>query len=88
MKKNFKDQFDNLKEILKSNIDTISALIKQSNQLSEVIATLENQKDCESIKRNLNVVRSEIAASIDKLIDQTRQLFETYDELIEEVFNK
>lgn len=89
MKKNFKEQFDNLKKIIDANIDTLTALIKQSDKLSVVINSLEEKKDDEECKKtieSLEAIRSGISKSIEELVSQTRELFKTYDKLVDEVF--
>ena len=86
MKKNFKEQFDNLKKIIDANIDALTALIKQSDQLNDVISSLEGKDNCKETRNSLEEIKENISDSIGKLIDQTKDLSKTYGKLVEEVF--
>lgn len=86
MRRNFKEQFDNLKKIIDANIDALIALIKQSDQLNDVINSLERKDNCKETRESLESIKSNISDSIEKLISQTQELFKTYDKLLEEVF--
>lgn len=88
MKENFKEQFQNLKKIIINNINTLRDLVKQSDQLSNVIKTLEDKTENELLKKQLENLKCEISKSIDALIEQTNQLFKTYEKLVEEIFGK
>lgn len=88
MKKNFKEQFENLRIIIKTNVTTLQSLLRQSEQLSEIIQTLNNSACDPAMTQQLRELRNGISASIETLYEQTQKLFKTYDSLIEEVFGK
>lgn len=82
----FKEQFDNLKKIIDANIDALTALIKQSEQLNNIINDLEGKDNCKDIRGSLESIKANISDSIGKLVYQTKDLFKTYDRLVDEVF--
>lgn len=86
MKKNFKDQFDNLKKIIDSNVEALKGLISQSESLQKTIDDLEGKENCADTRQSLISIKTGIHESIGKLIKQTGELFETYDKLVDEVF--
>lgn len=89
MKENFKEQFENLRIIIKTNVSTIKNLVDQSENLTTIITTLTNQNDQNiELKSQLQLLRDQISNSIKELTEQTEKLFNTYNKLIEEVFGK
>jgi hypothetical protein len=88
MKNNFKEQFQNLRDIIKSNVVTLKGLITQSAQLSELIPKLAENQGNEDIAISLKKTQEEIDKSILALIEQTQKLFASYDKLVDEVFGK
>lgn len=87
MKKNFQEQFLNLRKIIQTNVSTLKDLITQSESLSEIIQSLGDNSNAD-LKRQLEETKKKISESIAVLVDQTENLFESYDKLIEEVFRK
>ena len=87
MKKNFQEQFINLRKIIQTNVTTLKDLLTQSEHLSAIIQSLGDNENNE-IKRQLEETKKKISESIEVLVDQTAKLFESYDKLIEEVFGK
>jgi K+/H+ antiporter YhaU regulatory subunit KhtT len=79
---NSKNQLDNLKKIIDANIDALTALIKQSDQLNDVISSLEGKDNCKETRNSLEEIKENISDSIGKLIDQTKDLTETYSKLV------
>jgi uncharacterized phage-like protein YoqJ len=88
MKDNFKEQFNNLKNIILTNISTLRDLVRQSEQLSSLIKQLEERDGNAALKKQLEKSRFDISQSTDVLIEQTNELFKTYEKLIEEIFGK
>jgi len=86
MKKNFKEQFEKLKAIIETNIETIRSLIEQSEELSKVIQGLKPEDV--DLKKSLETIKLNVSDSIKTLAKETTNLFETYDKLIDEVFDK
>lgn len=84
MKKNFQDQFENLKSIIETNVSTLKSLLKQSDHLSEII---QQMGDTDSVLKNqLEDSKKNIAESIDILVLKTQELFKVYEELVDKVF--
>jgi methyl-accepting chemotaxis protein len=91
MKKNFQEQFDNLRQIIKMNVETLQNLLNQSEQLSKIILTLksdETQEANRAIAEQLETLKEQISKSISELTRQTESLFKSYEMLIDEVFGK
>lgn len=89
MKQNFKEQFTNLREIIKANVDTLISLLKQSDHLAELIKSLNSSTEINTeLKVQLEESKEEISKSISALIQKTNDLFKVYESLVEQVFGK
>lgn len=88
MSKKFRAQFENLRQIIKTNVLTLKELIHQSDILENTINSLNSDDANKEIKKTLLEIRQKISESIKTLIDQTEKLFKTYDKLVDEVFCK
>lgn len=91
MKKNFQTQFNKLRSIIQANVSTLKSLIDQSDSLSEIIRSLGDNPEEESnkqLKEKLESIKRQIATSIQELTTQTERLFDSYNQLIEEVFGE
>lgn len=88
MKKNFQDQFESMRNIMKSNVNTIKNLLIQSDNLSTIICDLTSQGNNTDTITNLQKLRKDIEKSIESLVKQSENLFDTYQKLTEEVFGK
>jgi argininosuccinate lyase len=87
MKKNFKEQFNNLRNIIKNNIDSIKGLVAQSESIANLITTLKtdkskNQKTIDSLEE----IKKNITESINNFAKQTEDLFSTYEKMLDEMF--
>jgi CHASE3 domain sensor protein len=81
MKNYHKEQFDNLKKIIDANCDTLTALIRQSEEINDVISSLYGKDNCKEARNSLEEIKKNISGSIEKLIDQAEDLAKTYDKL-------
>ncbi len=88
MKKNFQDQFQSLGNIIQANVETIKNLLTQSERLSEIITDIGDKCENPQLIVNLQDSKNKISESIESLITQTKELFVTYDKLINEVMKK
>ncbi len=88
MKQNFQDQFNTLRKIIQGNVSALNDLVKQSDNLSNIIRTINGNQGNDELKKQLEETKSNISDSIKRLIDQTDKLFEAYTKLTEEVFGK
>ena len=87
MKKNFQDQFSSLKEIISTNVSTLKSLVKQADNLSEIIQKMDSSVE-NPFKTQLETSKKEIMESIDILIKQTQDLFKVYESLVDNAFDK
>ena len=86
MKKNFKQQFQSLRSIIQTNVDTLKKLLEQSDELSKIITVLRESSGGTEVVEQLSDLKKNVSNSIDILISQTEQLFNSYDRLVEEIF--
>ena len=87
MKKNSQDQFSSLKEIISTNVSTLKSLVKQADNLSEIIQKMDSSVE-NPFKTQLETSKKEIMESIDILIKQTQDLFKVYESLVDNAFDK
>jgi hypothetical protein len=90
MKENFKEQFENLRLIIRANVVTIRSLGHQSESLSNIISMLEanETEEKKQLRSQLELLRKQFSDSLNQLVSQTDDLFNTYKNLIEKVFGK
>lgn len=86
MKTNFKEQFQNIRNIIQTNVSTLQSLLTQSENLATIIQSLNNSPENAELKKQLEELKQKISDSIQVLIEQTKKLFVAYDKLVEEVF--
>ncbi len=80
------EQFRGFKRIIDTNVETLQNLIKQSEDLKNVIQELKNNSGpIETINR-LEEIKNKIQKDIDSLVLRTKELFDTYSKLVEEIF--
>lgn len=71
-------------EAINRNLNTIRELIKKTNNLQEIAQALrEKQGEGELVKRIIDEVKG-INESIDELIDNTEDLYNTYQSFLRE----
>lgn len=87
MQQSFRDQFENLRLIINTNIATLKSLLTQSKQLSELIETLNGKTEDNEFRAKLESLRDGMLVSIDTLIKQNQELFKTYDKLLDKIFS-
>ena len=88
MKNNFREQFENLRTIIETNVATLRSLLKQSEQLSELVQKIQNSEKDNELKKQLVESKTNITTSIDVLVGQTQNLFKVYENLVDEVFGR
>lgn len=88
MKKGFQDQFRNMHRIIRSNAETLKQLVQQSESLSCIIAKLGDDEEDAALRNQLEDLNKSITNAIDKLIEQTSNLFDAYTHLVDDVFGK
>ncbi len=87
MKNDIVAQFNNLRIIIRKQVETLNILIKQSEHLAKISSALKTEDGASNdLKKTLDEIRENISNSITKLVKETDELFNTYDKLIEQVF--
>ena len=88
MRENLKKQFKEIGDIIQSNIVTIKNLVEQTNDLDKIIHSLNSSEETNRTRDSLLEIKNNILDSIESLVEHTRQLFKTYDDLVDKVFRK
>ena len=76
--KDIKQKLQTVDEIVDNNIANIKALIKQSEELEQVISHIND----EEIKQSLEKIKNNIDHSLENLFEDTKKLFEQYKQLM------
>ena len=79
-----KDDFDNIRKLIKLNIESINSLIEQADNLKKVIGEINSSLDQES-KNDLVEIRISLVKSINDLMEHTDNLFTSYNDVIEKI---
>ena len=79
-------QNNNIKSSIQKNIDTIKNLIEESDDIKRIIEQLKKQEFNKFVAQDLEKTSENINSSIQKLLDQTNVLFDSYKRLIQFTF--
>jgi glycerol-3-phosphate responsive antiterminator len=79
-------QNNNIRSSIQKNIDTIKNLIEESDDIKRIIEQLKKQEFNKFIAQDLEKTLQNINSSIQKLLDQTNILFDSYKRLIQFTF--
>jgi hypothetical protein len=82
------NQFQQLRDIIDTNIKTLEQLFKQSKTFSALILKMKEDSADEQNIENIEASHEEIDKSISDLLKQTKKLFDTYKALVENMFEK
>ena len=88
MKNKFQEQFETMRDVIKSNVESVQTLLKQSEQLSEIICSLNESPENEEARKKLLSVKESITGQLNKLVEDTLDLYEAYRALVDKVFGK
>ena len=80
------EQFDNIKKLIKLNLESINTLIGQSDSLKKMIKNTDSLDD--NTRQNLSKIRNSMVGSINDLIEHTDSLFTSYDNIIDKLASK
>jgi methyl-accepting chemotaxis protein len=80
------EQFDNIKKLIKLNLESINSLIEQSDSLKKMIENTDSLDD--NTRQNLSKIRDLMVGSINDLIEHTDSLFTSYDNIIDKLASK
>ena len=86
MKKNIQKQFENIKSVIDTNIQTIKSLKEQSTGLEEIIVSMSDKETSDLMKTRLKSIKDNVDKSIETLIQETKELFIAFDQLVHELF--
>lgn len=86
MKKNIQKQFENIKSVIDTNIQTIKSLKEQSTGLEEIITSMSDKETSDLMKTRLKSIKENVDKSIETLIQETKELFIAFDQLVHELF--
>jgi len=84
--KTLQEQFDNIKKLIKLNLESINTLIEQSDSLKKMIENTDSLDD--NTRQNLSKIRNSMVGSINDLIEHTDSLFTSYDNIIDKLASK
>jgi len=84
--KTLQEQFDNIKKLIKLNLESINSLIEQSDSLKKMIENTDSLDD--NTRQNLSKIRNSMVGSINDLIEHTDSLFTSYDNIIDKLASK
>lgn len=84
--KDFSKQFESIKSIIDSNITTLENLFTQSDSLKEMIEKIGKDGTKETID-TLTGIKRGIDSDISSLMINTKKLFITYNQLVNEMMD-
>lgn len=82
-----KEQLKNMKSLIKLNINSISNLVDQTENLQLIIQSMKKSNDQLNYEK-LITLRNFMVDTINKLISDTHSLVKSYDDLIEAIVEK
>lgn len=85
MKNDFQAQFENMRDVISSNISSIQSLVTQSQQLSDIICKLQEAENNPDVKL-LAQIRENIDSQLEKLASDTLGLYKAYKGLTDKIF--
>jgi DNA-directed RNA polymerase sigma subunit (sigma70/sigma32) len=86
MKSNLREQFQNIKDIINTNIKAIKSLTEQSKLMEELIKNSSNITAKDETTAKLEEIKKNVDKSIETLTQETKELFVALDTLVNELF--
>lgn len=83
MKPNIQDNYQNIRNLIKSNVDTIITLVEQAQGLEKIVNSISDSETDKELKQKLEKQISDLRGTIAQLVSQTEDLFTSYDEMVE-----
>jgi len=80
-------QYGAIRNTIKNNLETISQLVQQAENLKCIIEKMNGDTGENELKNSLALNIEEIENTIGALIKQTSDLFDQYNKFVEQVFN-
>jgi len=85
MKSDFQAQFENMRNVISSNISSIQSLLTQSEQLSDIVCKLQKSQGSPEVE-TLVAIRENIDSQLKKLVEDTLNLYKAYQVLTDKLF--
>lgn len=82
MKPDIQDSYQNIRNLIKGNVDTIITLVGQAQNLERIVDSISDAETEKVLKEKLEQQISDLRGTIAKLVTQTEELFESYDEMV------
>lgn len=87
MKASIQKNYRSIRELIKSNVDTIITLVEQAQELEKIVDGLgETDETSKEMKEKLENQIAGLRQTIGELVGQTETLFESYDEMVQTAF--
>ncbi len=80
-------QYESVRTVILANVATIRKLLDSASKLAELIERLSESAD-PGLKKQLEDQLKAMLDSMDKLVDQTMELFDAYNRFAEGAFRK
>ena len=87
MKNPVQNNFEGIRKLITKNVDTIIMLVDQAKGLEEIVNSIKGTTE-QPLKVKLEEQLKDIKKTIGTLVAQTDELFESYDAMVEDAFNK
>lgn len=76
--------YRNIRELIKKNVDTIIVLVDQAQNLEKIVNSINETGETEKeLKTKLEAQIQKLRDTISNLVNQTDELFKSYDEMVE-----
>jgi ElaB/YqjD/DUF883 family membrane-anchored ribosome-binding protein len=86
MKNHVQISYENIREMITKNVDTIIMLVDQAQALEKIVTSINGEADQE-LKAKLEGQLKSLKSTIGTLVEQTDELFKSYDAMVEESFS-
>ncbi len=83
MKPSIQDNYQNIRNLIKNNVDTIITLVEQAQGLEKIVNSISDNETEKELKQKLEQQISSLRSTIAQLVSQTEDLFTSYDEMVE-----
>lgn len=87
MKPSVQNNFKNIRELIKSNVDTIVVLVEQAQGLEAIVNSISETQSDKVLKDKLEQQLDDLRKTIAQLVSQTEDLFSSYDDMVETALN-
>lgn len=86
MKTSIQNNYQNIRNMIKGNVDTIILLVEQAQGLEQIVDNIGDNEANSDLKKKLEDQIADLRKTIADLVSQTENLFESYDEMVQAAF--